>query len=109
MRAARCARLAPPRAHRTAAGTGSPRDAGLRRPPRGRRGDGRGGGLTTLALMAELAAAGIRLDVNGDRLVARGRRLDRKSTRLNSSHRTISYAVFCLKKKMTPLSAQALP
>src|SRR5207248_10769931 len=28
-----------------------------------------------------------------------GVRLDRKSTRLNSSHRTISYAVFCLKKK----------
>src|SRR5207248_8307281 len=26
--------------------------------------------------------------------------LDRKSTRLNSSHRTISYAVFCLKKKI---------
>src|SRR5207248_9804078 len=25
--------------------------------------------------------------------------VDRKSTRLNSSHRTISYAVFCLKKK----------
>src|SRR5437763_5296316 len=25
---------------------------------------------------------------------------DRKSTRLNSSHRCISYAVFCLKKKM---------
>src|SRR5437867_6701425 len=30
------------------------------------------------------------------------RRLDRKSTRLNSSHRTISYAVFCLKKKKKP-------
>src|SRR3712207_8216742 len=31
----------------------------------------------------------------------RGRRLfqDRKSTRLNSSHANISYAVFCLKKK----------
>src|SRR5207248_11159584 len=29
----------------------------------------------------------------------RGAVLDRKSTRLNSSHRTISYAVFCLKKK----------
>src|SRR6266705_5976187 len=29
----------------------------------------------------------------------RSPRLDRKSTRLNSSHRTISYAVFCLKKK----------
>src|ERR1017187_3672152 len=29
---------------------------------------------------------------------------DRKSTRLNSSHRCISYAVFCLKKKTTPNS-----
>src|SRR3989454_3019874 len=28
-----------------------------------------------------------------------GNRLDRKSTRLNSSHLVISYAVFCLKKK----------
>src|SRR5688572_31322078 len=28
-----------------------------------------------------------------------GRRQDRKSTRLNSSHSQISYAVFCLKKK----------
>src|SRR2546430_7268733 len=28
-------------------------------------------------------------------------RLDRKSTRLNSSHSQISYAVFCLKKKKT--------
>src|SRR5258707_1690119 len=30
----------------------------------------------------------------------RGDDLDRKSTRLNSSHANISYAVFCLKKKM---------
>src|SRR5437868_13053962 len=30
---------------------------------------------------------------------------DRKSTRLNSSHVSISYAVFCLKKKMLELSA----
>src|SRR2546430_13246687 len=29
----------------------------------------------------------------------RGGRIDRKSTRLNSSHSQISYAVFCLKKK----------
>src|ERR1017187_555547 len=29
--------------------------------------------------------------------------VDRKSTRLNSSHRCISYAVFCLKKKSTRL------
>src|SRR5258708_25968965 len=28
---------------------------------------------------------------------------DRKSTRLNSSHQIISYAVFCLKKKKTEL------
>src|SRR2546430_17497406 len=28
--------------------------------------------------------------------------IDRKSTRLNSSHSQISYAVFCLKKKNTP-------
>src|SRR3712207_8906356 len=32
---------------------------------------------------------------------ATGGRLDRKSTRLNSSHANISYAVFCLKKKKT--------
>src|SRR5207248_11684134 len=31
-----------------------------------------------------------------------GADVDRKSTRLNSSHRTISYAVFCLKKKTSP-------
>src|SRR5690606_40507192 len=30
------------------------------------------------------------------------RNLDRKSTRLNSSHVKISYAVFCLKKKKKP-------
>src|SRR5258708_24403886 len=30
---------------------------------------------------------------------ALGKRRDRKSTRLNSSHQIISYAVFCLKKK----------
>src|SRR3712207_8127004 len=36
------------------------------------------------------------------KLDEKARRLDRKSTRLNSSHANISYAVFCLKKnKMT--------
>src|SRR5207248_10026609 len=34
---------------------------------------------------------------------------DRKSTRLNSSHRTISYAVFCLKKKSEQEAARAHP
>src|SRR4051812_49539212 len=36
--------------------------------------------------------------INADPLGA-----DRKSTRLNSSHMSISYAVFCLKKKKTPV------
>src|SRR6202049_5324086 len=34
-------------------------------------------------------------------------RLDRKSTRLNSSHTDISYAVFCLKKKQTKKTVQS--
>src|SRR5436189_4442819 len=37
--------------------------------------------------------------VGGQDLVEHLRDQDRKSTRLNSSHRCISYAVFCLKKK----------
>src|SRR3712207_8945852 len=43
-----------------------------------------------------------RLEVLRQRHRAQGRllpRRDRKSTRLNSSHANISYAVFCLKKK----------
>src|SRR2546430_7597363 len=35
--------------------------------------------------------------------------LDRKSTRLNSSHSQISYAVFCLKKKKNKNSVHYLP
>src|SRR5690348_17980591 len=34
--------------------------------------------------------------------------LDRKSTRLNSSHPSISYAVFCLKKKKTNKNKQEI-
>src|SRR5436305_7311409 len=37
--------------------------------------------------------------VDGPELTERVAQLDRKSTRLNSSHVRISYAVFCLKKK----------
>src|SRR5438309_8605546 len=40
----------------------------------------------------EAVRRGLRRDVRG---------ADRKSTRLNSSHSSISYAVFCLKKKKT--------
>src|SRR3712207_8545962 len=49
-----------------------------------------------LALRREAGARRVR-DERGDRAPARRR--DRKSTRLNSSHANISYAVFCLKKK----------
>src|SRR5215510_12337046 len=38
-----------------------------------------------------------------------GRAIDRKSTRLNSSHVAISYAVFCLKKKRQQLVAGGDP
>src|SRR3712207_8178042 len=50
----------------------------------------------------ERPAFGVALDEGVDpRLLLRivGLRLDRKSTRLNSSHANISYAVFCLKTK----------
>src|SRR5438034_4649812 len=52
---------------------------------------------------ATASAQSARVDVNpGECLRAsatRGVEPDRKSTRLNSSHTVISYAVFCLKKK----------
>src|SRR5690349_23166566 len=37
------------------------------------------------------------------------RRIDRKSTRLNSSHVENSYAVFCLKKKTKDANKKAVP
>src|SRR5438128_8842660 len=40
-----------------------------------------------------------RQQVSGGILLAQNVHVDRKSTRLNSSHGSISYAVFCLKKK----------
>src|SRR3712207_7200710 len=55
----------------------------------------------------DASRARTRTDRGGTRAAARGgqgrgavdARVDRKSTRLNSSHANISYAVFCLKKK----------
>src|SRR5947208_7173135 len=41
----------------------------------------------------------VRITRDDDRDASLARRPDRKSTRLNSSHQIISYAVFCLKKK----------
>src|SRR5690242_21155277 len=85
----------------------------IRRPPRStlfpyttlfrsRRGRGRGHDLEdppdALALRRRRGRhqRGARERVGGQ---PRDSRLDRKSTRLNSSHMSISYAVFCLKKK----------
>src|SRR5438067_4899428 len=54
------------------------------------------------ALRADPAAAEIGETGAGSGAVVGGGALkDRKSTRLNSSHVSISYAVFCLKKKKT--------
>src|SRR3712207_8647614 len=60
--------------------------------------------------VADVAVSGLALDgeaATGSVVLTRAgdddRPVDRKSTRLNSSHANISYAVFCLKKK-TPLS-----
>src|SRR2546430_4003941 len=39
------------------------------------------------------------MPARSERVAKYNRLLDRKSTRLNSSHSQISYAVFCLKKK----------
>src|SRR2546426_8171890 len=52
------------------------------------------GAVPQLAVPHPIARRGERLVVADE-----GRPIDRKSTRLNSSHLVISYAVFCLKKK----------
>src|SRR5256886_5877707 len=59
------------------------------------RGDAQGGGVTHVGRATARAAAATETTAS-DRGDAQG---DRKSTRLNSSHSQISYAVFCLKKK----------
>src|SRR5256885_9603245 len=56
----------------------------------------------TLALVARQVRPGVsteQLDRAAEEFI------DRKSTRLNSSHLVISYAVFCLKKKKAPSSS----
>src|SRR5436309_12513333 len=70
---------------------------------------GRGQLTFTVALSGSLAAAPIQRGetVSFGCLMYRGRGAihegsDRKSTRLNSSHVKITYAVFCLKKKLVP-------
>src|SRR3712207_7216733 len=63
-------------------------------------GDGDGAKPETAAELARMGSA---------RVAWRGAgRGDRKSTRLNSSHANISYAVFCLKKKKKNYNSAAL-
>src|SRR6476660_10179198 len=59
------------------------------------------------ALMAAPIVVEARLLLQRTLLI--GDAADRKSTRLNSSHQIISYAVFCLKKKKTSASEVAGP
>src|SRR3712207_7286127 len=47
--------------------------------------------------------------LGGALLALFGDEADRKSTRLNSSHANISYAVFCLKKKTSPAPPRFQP
>src|SRR2546430_13651420 len=58
-------------------------------------------GLTPANRAYQHAAAGAQTTVNLASPLSSGTK-DRKSTRLNSSHSQISYAVFCLKKKTFP-------
>src|SRR5690348_17788509 len=58
-----------------------------------------GGGGGFPEAVARLQGAGDRGGTARARSVDARTRRDRKSTRLNSSHPSISYAVFCLKKK----------
>src|SRR5690606_39607785 len=58
-------------------------------------------GLLRGAALGEQPVQARRVLVRGDEVGVVVRLQDRKSTRLNSSHVKISYAVFCLKKKKT--------
>src|SRR5258708_29570796 len=58
--------------------------------------------------MSSAAFTGLRFRAIGPAFTSgRVTGLDRKSTRLNSSHQIISYAVFCLKKKNKTIPNQA--
>src|SRR5260221_8165450 len=65
----------------------------------------RRGSLETVVGALCVVVPGTLISASSARLAAAGspRTTDRKSTRLNSSHTVISYAVFCLKKKKQKL------
>src|SRR5699024_12705776 len=61
--------------------------------------EGQGQDIFLKALAGLYAAPGQVMRVENDQEILIASHEDRKSTRLNSSHVSISYAVFCLKKK----------
>src|SRR2546427_4223818 len=65
-------------------------------------------GLAFNRRMASHTASGSRLGTTTPPLESSSS-LDRKSTRLNSSHSQISYAVFCLKKKKKANKEMSIP
>src|SRR5438034_4451036 len=62
----------------------------------------------TSALTVTAAAASYVLVGAGDIADCDASATDRKSTRLNSSHTVISYAVFCLKKKKSMIDQETV-
>src|SRR5438552_7922095 len=68
--------------------------------------EGRAAPARAPAVPHQHAAAGGR---EAARLLGGGHDADRKSTRLNSSHQIISYAVFCLKKKKKMSGSKTSP
>src|SRR6266481_7895865 len=76
--------------------------------------------LRSIASYSDCAAGLLKPDIAGTRARRRshcicaacwpppGVRPDRKSTRLNSSHSSISYAVFCLKKKKKKITTEKI-
>src|SRR5205809_3297184 len=70
----------------------------LRDPP------GRGGDSVRAWGADNPARARVRVDARSSGIIR-----DRKSTRLNSSHGYISYAAFCLKKKIAETRKEAVP
>src|SRR2546429_8807288 len=65
------------------------------------------GGIDSTTIL-HYAAKASRSQLKTFSISFRGRSLDRKSTRLNSSHGYISYAVFCLKKKKSAVDFSSL-
>src|SRR3712207_7117082 len=65
------------------------------------------GDVEVIVVRGSLGVGGEQVQHAGDRLALVVPPRDRKSTRLNSSHANISYAVFCLKKKKKTINSES--